>query len=101
MIATYLDLSTGHLRRETMDYLSNYDQGTCCALGWPAMSIAPYMHGCFVTVPGEMTDEQMDALPSDLEEVLSYARSKQASVVRFDSDGDEIDDLHIYGWSIE
>lgn len=98
MIAKYLDLSTCYLRKETMSTLSSAPHGLNQRLGWPAMTIAPYWRGAFVTVPSEMTDDQLNALPSDLEEVLSYARLQDAALVRFDADGDDHLDLPTYDW---
>jgi len=54
-IYAYLDLSTAHLRRETMDTLSDATEGTCQARGWPAMTIAPYEYGdCIAALPHYM-----------------------------------------------
>jgi hypothetical protein len=101
MIHTYLDLTTAHLSRETMDQLSNYEQGCAVGMGWPAMSIAPYEYGAFVTVPPDDEDEDrvaMDALPEDLACVLAHARKIGVYVVRFDADGDFLEDLPTYEW---
>jgi hypothetical protein len=93
----YLDLSTGHVMQATMDLLSNGGLDLCREQGWPAMTIAPYPFGCFVTVPN-MTQEAIDALPPDLCEVFEYAFNLAVRLVRFDSDGDQIDELQHYDW---
>lgn len=94
MIGVYLDLSTGHLTRATMELLEDQDASRNC--GWPAMTIAPYEHGAFITVPSDAEPEQWDALPADMREVLSFASNLGIAVLRFDSDGDEIDSLSFY-----
>lgn len=104
MIGAYLDLSTGHLTQETMDKLA---VGRIAHLsGWPAMTIATYDHGAFVTVPSDAEQEQWDALPADLRAVFDYAIAQFTGapgqqviqVLRFDSDGDQIDGLEYHDW---
>ena len=97
MKLTYLDLSTCHVRQETMAALGVYESGAH-DMGWPAMTIASYECGAFITVPSEMSNEQMDALPSDLEEVLSWARAAGATLVRLNADGAIDPDLPTFEW---
>jgi len=100
MINTYIDISTGHLKQRTMNLLSSMDTTARYKAGWPAMTVAPYDHGAFVTVPPLEELEvfaQMHALPTDLAAVLSLAFSRGATLVRFDADGDLINLPH-YEW---
>lgn len=90
---SYLDLSTGHLTKETMDNLS-YDTGRH---GWPAMSIASYAYGAFVTVP-DFKEADCSNLPDDLRAVLRHAYDEGCELVRFDADGEERDDLPTFEW---
>jgi hypothetical protein len=101
MLFTYLDLSTGHLSRVTMDALERIDADHNVRsgnYGWPAMTVAAYEHGCFVTVPTDAEQEQWDALPTDLLSAITHARKLGAAVIRFDSDGETIDGLLVHDW---
>lgn len=104
MIHTCLDLSTGHLTRRTMGLLDSFlPENHVSKLeewGWPAMTIATYDHGCFVTVPehDHTSIDQREALPRDLRDVLVYAQLLGIPLLRFDSDGDVIDGLPTYEW---
>ena len=93
MINTYLDLSTAHLTARTLEQLQKR-QGAdnTPALGWPALTIANYPAGVFVSVPclDLIGIAQMQNLPSDLSEVLRYAYRRGCYLVRFDADGDNI-----------
>jgi hypothetical protein len=90
----YLDCSTGHLSKQTMELL---DQGEESGLSF--MSVAPYKYGAFVTVPGDIDDaEDVRAMPNDLAEVLAFAHGRGCQVVRFDSDGATYDELPSFNW---
>lgn len=102
MKATYLDLSTGHLSRGTMHNLELLACPDHFDSSWPAMTIAAYPHGVFITVPADCTEEQSAALPADLRAVFDYAkhpdREANIQLLRFDSDGDQLDNLPFYEW---
>lgn len=100
MIVTCLELSTAHLTRSTMRLLTEFSDEQRMGNGWPAMTVANYKHGAFVTVPekSDLTIEHLDNLPSDLECVLGHARNYGATLVRFDSDGADCPDLETYIW---
>lgn len=86
----YIDLSTGHLTVATRSMLDRFDASDRMAVGWPAMTIAGYEYGWFISVPAfDLPDiaEQCKALPKDLSDVLSYAYRHGAQLVRFDADG--------------
>lgn len=87
MTKIYLDLSTGHLTKVTMDSLS-YGTGR---QGWPAMTIASYTYGVFVSVP-DFGTQDCSGLPADLVKVLRLAAELGCELVRFDADGD----VHIF-----
>ena len=90
----YLDVSTGHLSVATRNMLERFDASDRMSVGWPAMTIAAYPHGWFVTVPPfGVPDiaEQCKALPQDLYDVLCHAYKGGAELVRFDTDGEQID----------
>lgn len=99
MIHTYLDLSTAHITKDTADALDMVGNDGI-VLGWPAMTIAPYEYGTFVTVPPLMPDDPgyHDRLPPDLRLVLDHARALGAYVVRFDADGDTVAELPTHDW---
>lgn len=96
MIHSYLDVSTEHITRGTMAKL---ESGSSHLYGWPAMSIANYEYGCFVTVPLDTEPEQWEALPPDLAKVLDYARKLGAILVRFDAEGEPAHKLPTYDWN--
>lgn len=100
MIHTYLDLSTDHLAQETMRQLNELTAGDRLQLGWPAMTVAPYEYGAFVTVPdpNHVPLAQYGNTPTDLAAVLHYAQRLGIHLLRFDSDGDEIDNLPTHDW---
>lgn len=108
MILTHLDCSTAHLTRETMEALSYLGVAGDCATGdcsderikqagWPAMTIAAYDKGAFVTIPGAPSEGQLDFMPDDLVIVLAHAQRLGCQLVRFDADGATID-LPTYDW---
>lgn len=85
---TYLDCSTRHISRATLDKLSageNYGA---------AMTVAPYDYGVFVSVPTE--DDDIENLPEDLAAVLRFTRLRGCLIVRFDADGEVHVDLPGY-----
>lgn len=95
----YLDLSTGNLRQSTVELLGTVAPRSSMELGWPAMTIANYEEGAFISVPPEISAEEAAALPPDLVQVLTYAREHNAVVVRIDCDGgDSNADLPTYDW---
>lgn len=102
MILTYLDLSTGHLTEATRDLIDTCVERQRSDLGgpgladWPAMTVAGYTYGWFMTVPYEFDPHEWRALPQDLATVLSYARRHNVPLVRFDSDADTVADLPLY-----
>lgn len=100
MTKVYLDLVTNHLTRWTMnslELLSSSDRNEC---GWPAMTVAPYDYGVFVTVPDfdHVLDTALVEVPDDLLQVLEFAASKGCELVRFDASSDQIEDLPVYEW---
>lgn len=96
MLFTYLDLSTGHLMRSTIEHLEVLAQPDQFDSSWPAMTIASYPNGFFVTVPTIAEPEQIAALPVDLVAVIAHARQRGAALLRFDSDGEQVDGLPFY-----
>lgn len=89
----YLDCSTTHITEETMRLL---DRGEESGL---QLTVAPYKYGAFVTVPDDIDDaERVRAMPKDLLEVLTFAHRRGCYVVRFDSDGDDYDELPRFEW---
>ncbi len=100
MKKSYLDLSTAHLSRDTRNLLDRYDGvNNWQALGWPAITLASYEYGWFVTVPPvELPDVayQMESMPADLRCCLLEASVQGCDLVRFDADGHIDGDLPYY-----
>lgn len=87
-LCTYMDLSTGHLSKATVDILE--DEGKI-----PGVIYDKHRdHGWWVAVP--MDDDKN--WPDDLRTVFDYARSFGALWLLFDADADEIDELEIHQW---
>lgn len=104
-LLTYLDLSTAHVSDATATLLDGFERGLCTErlqeLNWPAMTIAPYDYGWFLTVPPDDEEEDreaIDRLPADLAHVMIYARRIGVDLLRFDKDADFIDGLPVYEW---
>lgn len=88
-IHQYLDLSTGHLSEDTIN-----DWAKDC----PYPVIAGYDYGLIVSVPGEGYVDGESEVPADLRDVLVYARKQGCTMVRFDSDGDVLEELPYFDW---
>lgn len=86
-VLQYLDLSTGHVTQETCNE-------------WAWQEIHPVIgtdeYGFVVAVPDEEYD--ISHVPQDLQEVIAYARKLGCSLIRFDSDGDQVEGLPFYDW---
>ncbi|HDR9174327.1 hypothetical protein [Burkholderia vietnamiensis] len=89
-VLRYLDVSTGHVTAETMDW---FDDGKCSAL-----TVAPYTYGAFVSVPFAASDIDDVECPEDLKTVLKFARNLGCDVIRFDADADTLVELPRYTW---
>lgn len=81
--AKYLDLSTSHLREDTVNPPH------------PGYLVASYTYGAFYYVPEEIDDENT---PEELVAVLQLAKSLGCTLVRFDADGAVLDGLKVYDW---
>lgn len=93
-INQYLDLSTGHITDRTCNVWASRN---------PYPVVATYPCGVIVAVPSELPEQHPDTprnimIPEDLKRVIEYARSKGCALIRFDSDGDFIDELPSYDW---
>lgn len=85
MIAKYLELSTRHIKKETIEGLGP-DK-------WPYSY--RYEEGVFITV-----DElgYPDGLPADLRLLIQYAKEHDVLLIRLDCDAEEVEDLPTYEW---
>ena len=83
----YLDISTGHINKDTADWLDTNPQGVI---------VHPKgEYGWFVYA---MQKELDDDVPLDLVKVLVYAKSKKCVWVVLDCDGELISQLDHYKW---
>lgn len=80
----YLELSTGHVRQETMNP--------------PCLNhlIAAYGYGAFYYVPD--LDDMDDDTPQDLKDVFEFARAQDCHLIQFDSFSDVFEELKTYDW---
>lgn len=88
MIAKYLELSTRHIKKETIEGLGP-DK-------WPYSY--RYEEGVFIT-----GDElgYPDGLPADLRLLIQYAKEHDVLLIRLDCDAEEVEDLPTYEWEDE
>lgn len=84
----YLDISTSHLKKETLDGLQP-DK-------WPYSY--PYDAGVFITVCDD-DDNFMVDLPKDLQILIKYAWNHNIQMIRLDRDAAEREELPRYDWS--
>ena len=90
---TVMEVSTGHITLETSKFLD--EEGLKAAAGQTAkIFVAAYEYGWFVWIPEKYHGEY----PSDLADVLEYAKSKGAAFVNLDCDAITYDDLKSYEW---
>lgn len=89
-IYQYLDLSTSHISKETMDLLSTGNK-------YLGITIATYEYGAFISVP-DFTEDSPEDLPEDLKNILMHANDLGCFVVRLDSDGNFANGLPVYDW---
>ena len=80
-IHKYLDLSTGHITKETCNN--------------PPYKVADYEYGAMLYVP----DEVHSQCPEDLAKVIEYAKKHDCAMILFDRDAGTCEDLPIYDWS--
>ena len=90
-IYQYLDCSIGHITKETSEFLERvYGTNDIC------QTVASYEYGYFVSVPPEA--EYDESVPTDLREILDFARSKGCLILRLDTDGDTHPELKFFDW---
>ncbi len=89
------DLSTGHLRPSTREFLTSAaDDGN------EGFSCGVTQYGWFVTVM-ELDEEKAEDYPEDLVAAWKYAAAIGADFILFDRDADGMTDLPYYGDSEE
>jgi hypothetical protein len=99
MIIPTIELSSGHLSRDTVDLLEGLPLDILCGVkGWPAMQIAPYIFGWFITTPEAQYLQSPTNLPEDLWRVLNFASIQGADIIRLDSEGRIENSLPHYDW---
>ncbi len=104
MIVTCLELSTSHLDKDTMRRLETSTSQERLASGWPAMSVANYEYGVFLTVPdlaNAWVVTQLGVLGEqypNLADALTLAQSLGVTLIRFDADAPTNDNLSTFDW---
>lgn len=92
----YLDVSTAHITKETMNQIVAYTDLPAGDRGWLPI-VAVYPEGAFLWVPEELQDHAPD-LPADLNRLLKIAKAQGCHLIRLDADADVIDGLMTYEW---
>jgi hypothetical protein len=88
---SYLDLSTGHLRREDISLAESSSAA--------ATRVVPHQYGVWIAVPeDDDEDENRRSTTPSLQACLEFARQANCSWINFDSDGDREAELPFYDW---
>ena len=86
MILRYLDCSTAHLKKDTINNLSD--------------STLPFTYtydeGIFISVPDQFDILEETHISQDLFEILRYAWQNDIGLIRLDNDAEVITDLKTY-----
>lgn len=88
MIRKILDISTGHVCKETSELLN--------AGGGEHTWAIPFEYGWFVDVPEY--DCGREQRPADINTVMDYARKHDCEWIKFDCDGELLSDLPKFDW---
>lgn len=112
-VLTYVDLSTAHVSRATMallDFIGGRNDAVADSgrrlheAGWPAMTVAPYECGVFISVPNAdcaelgVAEAEARFLPLELTLILAYARRLGATLVCLDADAERVEGLQLFDW---
>lgn len=88
MIEKYLDLSTGHVSKETAEWLDENPK-----------DLIMYPKGEYGWIVYAMQEELKSYnYPKDLVKVIKYAKKNGCVWIMFDRDGDQVDKLKLYNW---
>ena len=90
MIRKFLDLSTAHLKPDTLAMLSGRSLETLPFAGGATS------YGWFAYAHDENAGEGDDAIPDDLFACMQHARSLGCDYLHFDCDGEEVDGLPVF-----
>lgn len=98
MIGKYLDVSTAHVKRETMQDITDTGRSRYEITNrkWLPV-IAVYPEGAFLWVSEEPETDNPN-LPEELKRLLKIARAQDCYLIRLDADGDIIPGLLTYDW---
>lgn len=95
MIYKTLDISTAHYSQETDDFLWNVVD----KMQDVSFAVIPTGTGFIIPVTFPVLDkDDLAVIPSELAFVMGYAAANGCSYIRFDRDGDIIDDLPTWEW---
>lgn len=90
MIRKLLDISTGHVSKETRDLLNEGEGGS------PHIWAIPHEYGWFVRAHDEAED--LAQTPDDLVTVMRYAKQLDCDWIKFDCDADFVEELPMFEW---
>lgn len=95
MIYKMLDISTAHYSKKTDEFLKDVVDDV------QDFSLHVISTGTGVIVPATvdaLDENDLDVMPECLMTVMEYAESKDCLYIRFDRDGEIIDDLPTWDW---
>ena len=95
MIYKTLDISTAHYSQETDKFLQNVVDET------QDFSLKVIDTGAGFIIPAmidALDTDDLDVIPEGLMAVMGYAEAKGCLYIRFDRDGELIDDLPTWEW---
>lgn len=109
MIGKYLDISTGHVKDENRilfleTNIHEYIGDNLSELSWFGF---PYDTGTFISVCTEdcSKDEVIEQLKAEgmeeIADILVYCLENDIKVIRFDANGEEMDDFPIFEWKTQ
>lgn len=102
-IVTMFVLSTGHISRETSDWLTEDAKKNVESVSDPGgpLGVLNTMNGSYgwiVNSPEDNAYRKELNIPDDLKKVLDFAASMGCAYVYFDRDGEVYDELPTYEW---
>lgn len=105
MIRSFLDLSTGHVSRETSEWLNARAQATIEAEHAnsepPVLWVASTGYGWFLYARHDLEILDRIGVPEDLKAVMRLASEMAAEFIMFDRDAPILDNLPFHDWETE
>lgn len=89
----FVVISTAHIRETTAELLDNTP-----VKEWPCLGGTYGEYGWFLYAHDENAGVDPDVIPSELFDVMTWARKQGCNYILFDIDADEVEDLPAFDW---